>query len=386
MTETSATVISPPSALARRVAITLFLLAVARIPVAIPLPALDPSQLPSAMPVALPMRFSAGALGLTPYVTAWIIVHLFHAFMPFGDGVNRGKTARLERMVRYLTLPFALLQGIAIGVALGQFHAAGRSFVADNATALPLTTGITCAAAVFFLIWLGDKITRHGIGHGLLLLVAAPILAALPDHVSQLMEALRMGVATSEPMLGLMAALIATALATTLVVRARYRLPIQDAGDGAIGLSLIPSGILAALCVTIVTHFLTQEARLLVRSSYPGFTDFPISMALVALALCPIVFVAAAIVFGLVLQDPADLAEAIQHKGGRDSDAPMVTFLWRKAVLASAMGGVILALFLELPELVALGLGLPTPMTGNQVILVMIIGLASLRPNGTAPP
>lgn len=386
MTETSIAAISSPSVLARRVAITLLLLAASRIPDAILIPGIDPAQLPQEIPASALVRFSLGALGLTPYVTAWVIVHLLHAFMPFGHGTDRRDAARAERperAIRCLTLVLALLQGIVLGGVIDKLGGTGHPIVAEGAMAFPLIAGLSCAANVFFLIWLGDKISRHGIGFGLPLLIAAPILTALPQYVGWLTEMLRAGATNDNQMLALMTALIATVFATTLVAGARYLLPVRHSGNGSIheaGLSLIPGGILAPLCTVMVMRFLTQEAEMVARAFDPSFAGFPVNMGLVALLLCPVAFAVSAIAFGPVMHDPADLAEAVQRDDGTLPDIPIgawiATSVQRKAIIASAIGGSILALFVELPELVAMALGVRTPITGSQLMLVALVALA----------
>ena len=70
---------------------------------------------------------------------------------------------------------------------------------------------------VFFLVWLSELITRHGIGNGLALILAVGILAALPADVANVIEVLRTGAVS--PNLVLFHAVIWVAFVALIVLR-----------------------------------------------------------------------------------------------------------------------------------------------------------------------
>lgn len=378
MTETSIAAISPPSVLARRVAITLLLLAATRIPDAIPLPGVDLGlPLGSASPASL-IRLSLGSLGVRPYVEAWLLVHLIHACMKFTGASVAG---RLERAVRYLALALALVQGFIFGTALNH-----GGFVDDGAIAFRLTTALGLAVNVLFLIWLGDKITRHGIGHGIPLIIATPLMAALPGNAWKSFEMMRFGAASGADIVALLTVITATALATAFVARARYRLPVFPFGDGGarhLTLELVPAGFIAALCASMAAHVLNRHAPQLIQHFDPAFATFASRSGIVTLVLSPLVLLAAMMVFDPMVRDPADLAEALRRSGGTIAGLapgqPAAARIQRLTLVLSALGGVLLALLLGLPDIVAIALHLRTPVTGGQLMLITLVMLACLE-------
>ena len=51
---------------------------------------------------------------------------------------------------------------------------------------------VSLIGGVMFLVWLGEQITSRGIGNGMSIIIAAGIIAALPQSVSQLFESQRL--------------------------------------------------------------------------------------------------------------------------------------------------------------------------------------------------
>src|SRR5437764_2648929 len=127
-------------------------------------------------------RFSLFALGIMPYVTASIIVQLLTVVIPTLERLQKeGEAgyAKINQYTRYLT------------VALAAAQATGYGFLFKRQNALPnVNTGrlviiiLTLTAGCVLLMWLGEQITKRGIGNGISLLIFASILAYAPGGVS----------------------------------------------------------------------------------------------------------------------------------------------------------------------------------------------------------
>ena len=90
---------------------------------------------------------------------------------------------------------------------------------------LPSATA-TMAGGVFFLVWLSEQITRHGIGNGLALILFVGIVVSLPAEVATALELLRQG-AVSANLLLFAAVLSVAALAVIVLVEgARRNVPV----------------------------------------------------------------------------------------------------------------------------------------------------------------
>lgn len=124
-------------------------------------------------------RLSIVMLGLGPYITATIIMQVLMLVFPglkamYYEEGTQGR-AKFNRYSRYLTVPFAAMQGY------------GFLRILMSQGALPQTTGwemlvdvIVITAGSVLLVWLGEIITEQKMGNGVSLLIFAGIVADLP--------------------------------------------------------------------------------------------------------------------------------------------------------------------------------------------------------------
>src|SRR6266498_5397179 len=126
-------------------------------------------------------RFSIFALGIMPYVTASIILQLLSPVMPRLEQLKKeGESgyAKINQYTRYLT------------VALAGAQAAGYGYLFKRQHILNVNTGrlvlivITLTAGCTLLMWMGELITKRGVGNGISLLIFASILTSAPAGVS----------------------------------------------------------------------------------------------------------------------------------------------------------------------------------------------------------
>ena len=167
------------------------------------------------------------ALGVTPYITASIILQLMTVVSPQLKKLQEeGEMGRqkINQWTRYLTVGLAGIQ---------------TSFVAHwlqvNGVGAPtwgflLTTVLTLTTGTIFVMWLGEQITERGVGNGISLLIFAGIVIGLPRGVLQVSERLRSG-DTLETLgvFGLLLALVAIIAFIVFVEAARRKVPVSYA-------------------------------------------------------------------------------------------------------------------------------------------------------------
>ncbi|MBR4693782.1 MAG: preprotein translocase subunit SecY [Bacilli bacterium] len=119
--------------------------------------------------------FSIFALGVTPYITAQIITQILQMdIVPyFKELKEEGYTGKqkINKITRYLGVLFAVIQGFVFTIV----YSGSKDPMVIVKTTLVLTAG-TCA-----LLWIGDRITKNGIGNGLSLMIMAGILQSMPN-------------------------------------------------------------------------------------------------------------------------------------------------------------------------------------------------------------
>ena len=126
-------------------------------------------------------QFSLFALGIMPYVTASIILQLMTVVVPKLEQLQKegeAGMAKINQYTRYLT------------VALAAAQSTGYSYLFQKQGALTHNSGrlvlivITLTAGTTLLMWMGELITKRGIGNGISLLIFASILATAPSGVA----------------------------------------------------------------------------------------------------------------------------------------------------------------------------------------------------------
>src|SRR5919201_1114076 len=126
-------------------------------------------------------RFSLFALGIMPYVTASIILQLLTVVIPKLEQLQKegeAGMAKINQYTRYLTV------GLAAAQATGYAYLSQRQgALSANAGRLVLIV-VTLTAGTTLLMWMGELITKRGIGNGISLLIFASILSTAPAGVT----------------------------------------------------------------------------------------------------------------------------------------------------------------------------------------------------------
>src|SRR5919197_987607 len=127
-------------------------------------------------------RFSLFALGIMPYVTASIILQLLTVVVPKLEQLQKeGEAgyAKINQYTRYLTVGLSAAQSIGFAFLLKRQGALQQV----NSGRLVIIV-LTLTAGTVLLMWMGELITKRGVGNGISLLIFASILSAAPQGVS----------------------------------------------------------------------------------------------------------------------------------------------------------------------------------------------------------
>jgi preprotein translocase subunit SecY len=122
-------------------------------------------------------QFAIFALGIMPYVTASIILQLMTVVVPRLEQLQKeGEAgfAKINQYTRYLTVVLAALQ------SLGYAYLFKRQGALEAGLGRTLLIVLTLTAGTTLLMWMGELITKRGVGNGISLLIFASILTGLP--------------------------------------------------------------------------------------------------------------------------------------------------------------------------------------------------------------
>src|SRR5918996_1397637 len=220
--------------LRRRLLFTAFILALYRFGSWVPAPGVNSDQISGAFSGAgntvlgllnlfsggALSRFSVFALGIMPYITASIILQLLTVVVPQLERMQKeGESgyAKINQYTRYLT------------VALSAAQSTGYAFLFSRQGALDFNAGrlvlivVTLTAGTVLLMWMGELITKRGIGNGMSLLIFASILTGMPTGIRAVLNGRAMG----ELLFPLLA--IGIIVAVVFIQEGQRRIPVQYA-------------------------------------------------------------------------------------------------------------------------------------------------------------
>ena len=138
-------------------------------------------------------NFAIGAMGITPYINASIIMQLLTVVIPKlhelqKEGGEMGRR-KLGQYVRSLTMILAVFQATMMTLSLAKYKSAagiGIFNLPDSAVLRVIylvTVIVALTAGTAFLMWLGELMSDKGIGNGVSLLIFSGIVLRFPDYL-----------------------------------------------------------------------------------------------------------------------------------------------------------------------------------------------------------
>jgi preprotein translocase subunit SecY len=383
----SAPLAGPPggSLTGRAVLFTLVALLVCRLTTYIPIPGVDSAVIAYALDHGPTRMLAPGdairlmticGLGLTPYVSSWIIVGLLAAVSSRLRSL-RGKGAAgrkaLNEYVRYGTLILAAVQSYGVALGLEAMHWGTSPVVQEPGYAFRLVTVITLTASTMLLVWLGEQITARGVGNGIPLIIFSGIVANLPYAIGSLWELGQVDAIPNDTLVFF--AVVAVALVGFIVFmeRAQRRLLVQypkrEMGNRIYGgevshlpLKLNPLGIVAPVFA----------ATLLRISAIPRWAWLLSPNATLAMAMLVSLYL-------VVAFDAKEIAENLRAHGGfipgirpgKDTAA----YLRFVASILSVIGAAYLTIVAVVPGFLAAHYPGPVELAGPSLLIVVIVSL-----------
>ena len=227
--------------LRNRIIFTIAILSVYRFGTFVPLPGIDPEQLKILMEgnqkglLGMFNVFAGGAvsrmaifaLGIMPYISSSIIVQLLTGVSDYFKNLkSQGETgrAKITQITRYGTVVLAFVQSIFIALLLESY-----GIVLDPGFLFRFTAVVSITTGTMLLLWLGEKITEHGIGNGISLIIMVGIIAGFPNVVISEISYFQQGVRGILSELFLMLLFFFLVMMIILVQQGVRKVPVQYA-------------------------------------------------------------------------------------------------------------------------------------------------------------
>ena len=333
-------------------------------------------------------RFSIFALGIMPYITASIILQLMTVVVPTLEQLQKeGESgyAKINQYTRYLTVFLAAAQSL------------GYAFLFKKEGVLQANSGrlvlivITLTAGTTLLMWMGEMITKRGIGNGISLLIFASILSSAPQGITAWYN--------GGPMEKLFFPLIAIAIvvAVVFIQEGQRRIPIQYAkrmvgrrmttGDSTyMPLRVNMAGVIPIIFAAAIMAFPPTIGQYFPQTQ--GFVNRhfqPSSLTYLGLeALLIIVFT---YFYTAVQFNPVDQADNLRKHGGYipgiRPGPPTAQYLDRVLTRLTLPGSIYLAAVAVLPSLFirygGFSQATSRALGGTSVLIVVGVALDTMR-------
>ena len=351
-------------------------------------------------------NFSVFALGVSPYITASIVVQrlqmdLLPKFVVWGKHGEVGRR-KLNQATRYIALVLAFVQSVGITAGFNALSGAKLLTVPLTPQVFLVIGGILTAGSMI-VTWLGEQITDKGYGNGVSMIIFAGIVASIPDMVKGIYVDYFVNVPSSRLTSSLIfvAILIIAVLLivyfTTYVEQAKYKIPIQytKVAQGApsssyLPLKINPAGVIPVIFASSIT---AAPAAILQFVSASGLnwewvktaqelvsTSTPTGVALYALLIILFTFF-----YTFVQINPEKAAENLQKSGayihgvrpGKGTEEYMSKLLRRLATVGSIFLGVISILPIVAKDL--FGLSEVVAFGGTSLLIIISTGIEGIK-------
>ena len=159
------------------------------------------------------LNMSVLALNITPYITSSIIMQLMTIAIPKLEEMQRdGADGRkkIASITRYVTVILALIESSAMAIGFGR-----QGLLQTYNVINVLTVIVALTAGSAFLMWIGERITEHGVGNGISIVLTINILSRVPQDIAQLFEQFVIGRSIAK---GVVAAIVIIGIILLMVV------------------------------------------------------------------------------------------------------------------------------------------------------------------------
>ncbi len=385
--------------LRRRIYFTLFCLFIFKLGTTIIVPGVDAKLLRSnlgflelinAMGGGALEKFSIFALGVMPYITASIIIQLLQMdIVPYLTELSKqGQTGRnkLNQITRVAGIALAFIQGYLFSFA----------FIQNGTSLQYMEFALILTAGTAFLLWIGDQITKKGVGNGTSLIIMAGIIATMPSMFVDAYNGFVTGGDLQQTLFGITKFILFVVMYLAIVIAvvfeqsAERRIPIQYANQSGAGIggnkSYIPfklnsASVIPVIFASAIISVPGLIAQLIKNESMTLFVEKWLSFQTGTGFVLYIVLIIAFTYFYTYLQlKPKELAENLQKNGGYIPGVhpgdDTVKYISKTLNRITLVGALCLAVIAGLPIVFGMFSNLPTSVSIGGTGLLIVVGVA----------
>lgn len=349
-------------------------------------------------------NFSVFSMGVSPYITASIIVQLLQMdiYPKFVEWGKQGEVGRrkLNQATRYISVVFAFIQSIGITYSFDRLSSVG--IVKSPSPSTFLLIGAIMTAGSVIVTWLGDQITDKGFGNGVSMIIFAGIISSIPDSLTSIYEDFFVNVRSSQLtqsyiIVGLLVlAVLAIIFFTTFVQQAEYKIPIQytKLAQGAptssyLPLKVNPAGVIPVIFASSITTipstiipFFENGRDIPWLVKLQEILNFQSATGMLIYAVLIVLF---SFFYTFVQVNPEKTAENLQKNGsyipsvrpGRETEQYMSSLLKKLATVGSVFLAFISLTPIAAQQIFELSSGIA--LGGTSLLILISTGIESMK-------
>lgn len=338
-------------------------------------------------------RLSIISLGIMPYITASIVMELLAATFPALGKLKKERDGMVKYMqiIRYSTVVITLVQ--AVGISFGLKSLGDNAIMIDMSLFVSIAA-VSMLAGTMLLMWLGEQITKHGIGNGISLIIFAGIVSGIPSAIGGTVGLVNAETINIFVLLAVLVVVIATVGSIIFVELGERRVPISYSRKTVMEnqhkriMNYVPikvnlSGVIPPIFASAVLMFpatiFSASENEIIRSinSFlsPNGYFFNILMFLFVIFF--------AYFYSSIIFNAKDISENLKKQGGFIPGVrpgiSTATYLNEVASKLTFFGAIYLGLISTLPWVLVKLMDVPFYFGGTSVLIVVQVALDTMR-------
>jgi len=219
-------------------------------------------------------NFSVFMLGVMPYISTQIIMQLLLVVFPSLKKLSEdeGGRKKIALYTRIATIFVAVLQSFAL-------VAYAKNIAKTHPDVLMITPGaytalatVTVTTGTMFLVWVGEQITKRGIGNGISLIIFSGIVARMPNAIYALFVKISSGEVNAVVAIFVLLLFVAVIVLVIFEQQGQRKIPVNyakrvvgrkmyGAQNSYIPFKINPSGVIPVIFASSLLTFPLQIAQ-----------------------------------------------------------------------------------------------------------------------------
>ncbi|MCL1994415.1 MAG: preprotein translocase subunit SecY [Spirochaetes bacterium] len=338
-------------------------------------------------------NFSVFMLGIMPYISMSIIMQLLLIVFPALKKISQeeGGRKKIQKWQRYGTVGICLIQSFAVTQWAQAISRSVPDLLTIGIVPFTLIAMLTVTTGTMFLMWIGEQITKRGVGNGISLLIFAGIVAQLPQAIWELISLMRAGDLNPVAVILVLTMFVAVVAVVVTEQQGQRKIPVNyarrvvgrkmfGAQNTYIPFKINPSGVIPVIFASSIMTFPLQIAATV--GGNVAWLDAASRMfnpqGILYNSFYVLLIIFFAYFYTQVTLNPIEIAKQIRENGGSipgirsERIEGYLTWILNRIVLP---GAIYLATIAVIPTFVQWAFGFPSSIAhvmGGTSLLIMV--------------